>query len=124
MTRTLEVEIRLANPGNFIKSGLFGEFRIETAKHTSTIVVSDMTILTRMEIKTNDKGIQTEHPDHYVFLVKDSKATKQSIQTGLFSNGLIEITKGITFGDSIIVAGQNIVKNGDLLRIVSKQDVK
>lgn len=122
MTRTLEIEIRLKNEGNFLKSGLFGEFRIETAKHTGTIVVSEMTVMTRTEIITNEKGIQSENPDYYVYLIKNGKADKKSIIPGLVSGGFIELAKGINFGDSIIVAGQNIVKNGDSLKIVTKTE--
>ena len=122
MTRTLEAEIRLSNNRMLLKSGLFGEFRIETAKHTETIIVSEMTVMTRTEIKTDERGVQTEHPDHYLYLVKDGKALKQSVRPGIISGGFVELAKGVSIGDSIIVAGQNIVKDGDSLRIVTKTE--
>jgi hypothetical protein len=32
----------------------------------------------------------------------------------------MELAQGANFGDSIIVAGQNILKDGDSVRVVSK----
>lgn len=119
LTRTLEVEIRLKNENNALKSGLFGEFMIEIAKKKNAVVVSELTVMTRTEIITNEKGIQTELPDYYVYLIKNGKAEKKSVRTGIVSGGFIEINKGISFGDSIIVTGQNIVKGGDTVRIVN-----
>ncbi|HEX2958072.1 MAG TPA: efflux RND transporter periplasmic adaptor subunit, partial [Chitinispirillaceae bacterium] len=68
-TRTLNVEVRLSNQGNILRSGLFGEFRVETARHSETVVVSEMTLMTNTEITTSALGIQTEKPEYYVYLV-------------------------------------------------------
>jgi membrane fusion protein, multidrug efflux system len=122
LTRTFEVEIRLPNDNNVLKSGLFGEFRIEIEKTTNSVVVSEMTVLSRTLIKTNEKGIQTGHPDYYLFLAKNGKAKRESIVPGIISGGFIEISEGVPFGDSIIIAGQNIVKNGDSVRIVTRTE--
>ncbi len=122
LTQTLEVEVRLPNENNVLRSGMFGEFRIETDKRTETVVVGEMTVMTRTEIITNEKGIQTERPDYYVFLVKNGKAEKKSVAPGIFSSGFIELSEGVNRGDSIIVVGQNIVKEGDSLRIVNKAE--
>lgn len=122
LTRTLEVEVRLSNKGNVLKSGMFGEFKIETEKHSETVVVGEMTVMTRTEIVTNEKGIQKERPDYYVYLVKNGKAEKKSVAPGILSGGFIELSRGVSSGDSIIVVGQNIVKAGDSLRIVTKAE--
>ncbi|MDO5576513.1 MAG: efflux RND transporter periplasmic adaptor subunit, partial [Fibrobacter sp.] len=117
-TRTLEVEVRLPNKNNILKSGLFGEFSIETKRSKNSVVVSEMTILSRTMIKTSEKGIQTTHPDFYLFVVEKGKAKRLSVALDLVSDGFIEIANGVSFGDSIIVAGQNIVNDGDSVRVV------
>lgn len=64
-------------------------------------------------------GKQITEKEYYVFLEKDGTAVKQSIKTGIQSLGRIEITSGLNFNDHVIVVGQNIVKNGDEVKIVS-----
>lgn len=120
LTRTLEIEVRLNNENNLLKSGLFGEFLVKTSSRTGTVVVSEMTVMTHTKILTNEKGIQTEQPDYFIYVLNKGRAEKRSITPGLLSSGFIELVQGATFGDSIIVAGQNIVKNGDSLRVVTK----
>lgn len=122
LTRTLEVEVRLSNKNNLLKSGLFGEFRIETQKNTDAVVVSEMTILSRTVINTDEKGIQTTHPDYYLFLIKNGKAKRVSIIPGVISGGFIEVSDGVSFGDSIIIAGQNIVNDEDSIRVVNRTE--
>lgn len=118
-TRSLTAEVRIPNKDNVLTSGLFGEFRIETAKKARTVVVSEMTVLTSVQIVTNEKGVQSEVPSYYVFVASGGKAVKREVVSGIVSNGYIELSKGITFGDSIIVVGQNVIKDGETIRIVN-----
>lgn len=120
LTRTLEIEVRLNNQNNLLKSGLFGEFLVQTDRRTASVVVSEMTVMTQTSIATDEKGIQTEKHDYYIYTVNKGRALKKSIAPGLFSDGFMELAQGANFGDSIIVAGQNILKDGDSVRVVSK----
>jgi RND family efflux transporter MFP subunit len=122
LTRSLSVEVRLSNTGNLLRSGQFGEFRVETARHTATVVVSEMTLMTRTEITTNALGIQTEKPEYYIYLVSSGKAQRRSVTPGIISGGLVELTSGASFGDSIIVVGQNTVKEGDTLNVINRTE--
>ncbi|HEX2957804.1 MAG TPA: efflux RND transporter periplasmic adaptor subunit [Chitinispirillaceae bacterium] len=122
LTRTLNVEVRLSNQGNLLRSGLFGEFRVETTRHTATVVVSEMTVMTSTEISTDALGIQTEKSEHYIYLVSSGKALRRSVTPGIISSGLVELASGVSFGDSIIVAGQNAVKDGDTLNVINKTE--
>lgn len=121
-TRSLLAEVRLSNAGNLLRSGLFGEFRVETARHTETIVVSEMTLLSRTEISTDVLGVQIEKPEFYVYIVNNGKAVRRLVTPGIISGGLVELTSGVLIGDSIIVAGQNAVKDNDSLRVVNRTE--
>lgn len=122
LTRTFEIEVRLENKQHYLKSGMFGEFQIQTAMQAATVVISELTLMTRMELMTNDKGVQTERPDYYLYVIKAGKVEKRSVTPGIMSSGFIEIAKGVQFGDSIVVAGQNIVKVGDSVNVVSRKE--
>jgi multidrug efflux pump subunit AcrA (membrane-fusion protein) len=42
----------------------------------------------------------------------------KEVKTGIANNGQIEITEGLTLGDSVIVVGQNIVKEGQPVNVI------
>lgn len=119
VTRTLIAEVLLENRENLLKSGMFGEFAIETQRHTDAVVVNELTILNRTTIITDERGFQTEQPEYYLYVASGGTALKKAVIPGIVAGGSTEIVEGVSFGDSIIVAGQNIVKNGDAIRIVN-----
>ncbi|MBN1309596.1 MAG: efflux RND transporter periplasmic adaptor subunit [Chitinispirillaceae bacterium] len=121
-TRTLAVEVRLSNTGNLLTSGMFGEFRIETTRHEETVVVSEMTVMTRSEIVTDERGIQTDRPEYYVYIAGNGKAEKRVVTPGIVSGGFTELAKGVSMGDSIIVVGQNTIKEGDPIRVITETE--
>ena len=60
-----------------------------------------------------------------VFLVKDGKARLVPVSTGIESNTGIEITKGVNFGDELVVMGQDNLKNGAEVKMMEeKPDTK
>lgn len=118
-TRTLTTEIRLENNDKKLKSGMFGEFRIEAKRHEKTVVVNELTVLNRTEVITDNRGFQTDRFEHYVYCVSGGKAAKRIVTPGIVSGGYTELAEGVSFGDSIIVVGQNILKDGDAVRIVN-----
>ncbi len=73
-----------------------------------------------MEIETETKTakvlpVDAVHDDGeqpYVYLVKDGKAHKQNIKTGIMSGGKMEIIEGVSKGDQVIVNGSNKIKDG------------
>jgi HlyD family secretion protein len=73
-----------------------------------------------MEIETDKKSamvlpIDAVHDDGdkpYVFIVKNGKAQKQKVKTGITSGERIEILEGIGKGDQVIVNGPDNLKNG------------
>ncbi|WP_066317537.1 efflux RND transporter periplasmic adaptor subunit [Bacillus sp. FJAT-29814] len=73
-----------------------------------------------MEIETEKKmaavlpieAIHDDGDDPYVFLVKDGKAKKQQVKTGLTSGEKLEIVKGVSKKDRIIVKGPDKLRDG------------
>ena len=121
-TRTLTAEVLLENRGDLLKSGMFGEFSIETERRTDAVVVNELTVLNRTQIITDKRGFQTERPEYYLYVAGNGTAHRRTVTSGIVAGGNIEIVDGIAFGDSIIVAGQNIVKDGDAIRIVNRTE--
>ncbi len=119
VTKSAEAEIRIKNPGTEIRSGMFGQFEIETLQETETIVIPDNAVLTQTEVKQNEEtGELDPIKKSYVFKVSDNRAMLQEIKTGISGGDRIEVLSGLNFSDTIIVVGQNIVKNDQLIKVV------
>jgi membrane fusion protein, multidrug efflux system len=54
-----------------------------------------------------------------VFTVEESRAMRRSVQTGLTSEGQVEVLSGIEPGDTIVVTGGNTLRDGAEVRIVA-----
>jgi RND family efflux transporter MFP subunit len=119
VSNLLEIEVRLLNPDKQIKSGIFGEFLIETVTKQGIIVVPENALMQRTEIAVNKKtGMQETIKKHLLYTVENGMATLKEVKTGIRSDGRIEIMEGLSSGDTVIVVGQNIVRDGQKVRII------
>ena len=119
LSNLLEIEVQLLNPDKKVKSGIFGEFLIEVSKKEGTIVLPENSLMQRTEVVVDKKtGIQRTLKKHFVFAAENGKAKLKEVRTGISSDGRIEIVKGLKNSDTIIVVGQNIVRDDQKVRIV------
>jgi membrane fusion protein, multidrug efflux system len=54
-----------------------------------------------------------------VFIVEDGKALRRSVGTGLSSRGQVEITSGLAVGEVVVITGNNTLRDGGNVRVVS-----
>jgi len=57
------------------------------------------------------------YPEPHVFLVQNGRAHKRRVQVGLRGDRYIEILDGLTPGDSVIVVGNRVVREGDRVKV-------
>ena len=119
MSKSLEVEITFLTKDDRIKSGMFGEFFIETKKITNGLVIPESSLIPQTEIKVNrETGLQNTFTKYFLFVIKDNKAVMTEVHTGISNDGLIEIKSGLNIGDSVVIVGQNIVKEGQTVNVI------
>ncbi len=119
MSKTLEAEIVLTSKDPRIKSGLFGEYLIEIKTVTNSLVVPEVALIPQTEIIIDrNTGLQKSLKKFYIFVVKNGKATMKEVKTGIINNGQVEIKDGLSAGDSVIIVGQNIVKEGQTVNVI------
>jgi RND family efflux transporter MFP subunit len=54
-----------------------------------------------------------------VFVVVDGKAERRTVETGLSSEGRVEVVSGLREGEAVVVTGSNNVRNNADVRVVS-----
>jgi RND family efflux transporter MFP subunit len=98
-TRTMTVEVDLPNQDHLLKGGMFARVELMVGKHEQAVQIpSDA--LTRLD------ELQ------YVYVVKDGKALQIPVEVGDRVGNRIEITKGLTGEEQVIVSGKDLVSNG------------
>ncbi|MBA2882188.1 membrane fusion protein (multidrug efflux system) [Desulfosalsimonas propionicica] len=100
-TRTVEIVPEKAID---LLPGMFARLQIILKKHDNAVVVPKDAVFS-----------DSEGPA--VFVVKDQKAVKRRVKTGITEKQGIEITKGVNPDDQVIVAGRQKLKNGDAVAL-------
>ena len=118
-SKSLEVEIDLLKNDRRLKSGMFGEFLIETQNKAQSLVVPEVSLLPQTEIKIDrETGLQNSVRKYFIFVVDSGRAKMKEVKTGIKNNGQVEIGGGLAIGDSVIIVGQNIVKEGQSVNVI------
>jgi len=98
-TRTMTVEVDLPNTDHALKGGMFARVEVVVGTHPDAIQIP-IDALTRLE------NLQ------YVYVVRDGKAYQVPVEIGSRTENRIEITKGLTGTEQIIVSGKDLVSDG------------
>lgn len=97
--KSVEVRVRVENPGLKIKGGMEGVANMAVAgsSHKALLIPSD--------------AVLEEDGKSYVYVVKGQLATKQEVVTGSHFEGQVEITKGIRKKDKVVSRGVELLKD-------------
>jgi len=98
-TRTLPIEVRIPNKERKLKSGMFSRIKIIAAQLKDVLVLSQ-------------DAIVQELGEKFVFRVENDIADKRKVILGKRDNGKIEVISGISEGDTVIIFGQQGLKDG------------
>lgn len=98
--RTFTAEIIVPNESGMLKAGMFAKVELATRIHPNVITIPESALVMREDQKT-------------VFVVSaDNKIQQRLIKPGYIGDGLVEVLEGLTDGETIVVDGQNKVKDG------------
>lgn len=98
-TRTMPVEIDVINNHRRLKGGMFARVKIHVGTH-------------RMAMQIPIDAVSQTEEAHYVFTVQDGLARRTPVETGVRDGNWIEITKGLTGEEDVIVFGKDLVRDG------------
>jgi RND family efflux transporter MFP subunit len=104
-TRTLLIEIDVANPTGTLLTGSYAEVHLKVAAQPSTFIIPVNTLIFRSE------GLR-------VGVVKDGKVTLAAVTPGHDFGNTIEIVSGLTLGDQVIINPPDSVVTGQQVQIV------
>jgi membrane fusion protein (multidrug efflux system) len=91
--RFLQLRASVENPGQRIKTGMFGRARLNLYDRPGALLVSE-------------EALVGDRQGFFVWRVKDGRVEQARIETGIRLQREVEVKKGLAVGDQVIVAGQ------------------
>jgi multidrug efflux pump subunit AcrA (membrane-fusion protein) len=101
-TRTVQVEIDIANPGHLLRPGMYATTQLSAGTRRALVVPLS--------------ALQSLNGQHYVWLFENGKVTQQPVTVGQATGDAVEITGGVTAADTIVVSGADLVRQGQPVR--------
>jgi multidrug efflux pump subunit AcrA (membrane-fusion protein) len=108
-SRMLLVEADVPNKGG-LHSGLFASGEIVINEREEVVSVPESALI-------NFAGLEK------VVTVNDSKATEKTVVTGRHAGGLVEITSGLSAGETVVINPAGI-RTGQALVVVNKPEIR
>lgn len=99
------VEIEVDNKDHKIKPGMFANVQLNTDLKENVILI-------------NSEAVTVSNEKQVVYVVENGKAVEKEVETGIDNGDYVEIKSGVTLNDKVIVKGQELVKNGDKVKVV------
>jgi RND family efflux transporter MFP subunit len=107
-SRTFEVEVRIPNPDEKLKPGMYVRAKIIIGKSEGIIVNRSSALK------------QLGSTAYYGYIVKDSIAKRVELTLGKEFDSLVEILSGLNEGDTLVTRGQGLLKDGSKVEIKAK----
>ncbi|MDP3537868.1 MAG: efflux RND transporter periplasmic adaptor subunit [Azonexus sp.] len=105
---SVEIRLRVPSPPDYLRQEMTISIDIETAKRSDAIIVPNEVI--------RDAG----SPKPWALVVRDGKAERQELKTGVRSDGKVEILQGIAVGEQLVPASILSVRDGSRVRANSQ----
>ena len=103
---SVEVRLRVDNPPDYLKQDMTVSIDITTGEKTGVVLLP-------LEALRGMPG------DTWVLVVRDGRATRQVVETGLRNAGLTEILSGLAAGEAVIPASNARLQEGDNVRLAN-----
>ncbi|HEV8694141.1 MAG TPA: efflux RND transporter periplasmic adaptor subunit [Lysobacter sp.] len=98
-TRTMRTEIDLPNPREALLPGMYARVDVSVDLHANALVVPATALVT--------EGAET-----FVYIVRDGRAVRMPVKTGLDDGIRVEITEGLADNDAVVTTGKGLIRDG------------
>jgi RND family efflux transporter MFP subunit len=120
LTRMADVEIILDNKDHSLKPGMYAEVEIIFGILENVITVPRFATIESTTMETVG-GKDEVMKNYYVYLVKKGKAVQTKLDTKYFNHKNIAVSTAVVDGDSLVISGQNNLRDGMAVNIVKEK---
>lgn len=106
-TKTFLMKIAVKNERHIIKGGMFATVKAAINKKDGVLAVPKEALIER-------------ESEYYVFTAEGDRAKLQKVTVGLMGDESAEIVEGLSSGDMIVVVGQDVLEDNDLIKLAGR----
>lgn len=103
--RALQIRARVENPRGDLKPGLFARVEMTTEARENAMIVPET-------------AVATQGRDRFAYVVRDGKAMRLKVLTGIRQRGSVEVVDGLKRDDVVVVTGQQRLREGIPVEVV------
>jgi RND family efflux transporter MFP subunit len=103
-TRTLGVEMEIANPDGALKPGMYSRVELVIDHHPKAVLIEN-------------EAIRNEGDIAVVFTVDKGVVGRRPIKAGVTQGTLVEVLTGLSGTEQVIVEGKELVRDGQKVRV-------
>ncbi|MCK5065632.1 MAG: efflux RND transporter periplasmic adaptor subunit [Candidatus Fermentibacteraceae bacterium] len=100
-------EVRFDDTGDRLRPGMTGRVAVLTETVENTIAVPESVL-------------RRTHTGYQVVVVENGLAVIRDVNTGVYSDGMVQITGGLDAGDALIIQGHTMLQNGSRVEVVNR----
>jgi RND family efflux transporter MFP subunit len=121
LTRMADVEVDLDNPSYLLRPGMYATLEITVGVIENVLVVPRYAVLENSSLKKID-GKDTVVRNYFVYVVHDSLAEQRQLDVMYVNHRSIAVNDGIIEGDTLVISGQNNLRNGLPVLIIEEEE--
>ena len=107
--RTITVKALVANPTRVLQAGMFIEARLETTRRNQAVVVPEEAVL---QLPTGN----------VIWVIEGDKPIRRPVELGVREPGQVEILKGISAGEMVVVGGAERLNPQSIVKATTKKE--
>ncbi len=118
MTRMAAAEIRVPNPDERLRPGMFAQVAIVEAAEQDAVLVPLEAVIDAYRFVAGSRGSGSLPTEVVVFRVRGDVAERLTLPVGLVGRTSIQVTEGISPGDSLVTVGKEQLTDGTGVRVL------
>jgi membrane fusion protein (multidrug efflux system) len=96
---TFRATAAIDNAAGMLAPGMFARFTIAYEKHEDVVIVPA-------------KALVVEDNETMIYVVANGEVDKRTVETGVHSNGRVEVLQGLDGNEEVVVVGQSSLREG------------
>jgi len=121
MTRMATVEVIVDNSKNELKPGMFANVTIITDVLTDVVTVPRFATIEKTSLKRIGGDDQVVKK-YFVFTVENNKAVQRELEISYINHVNIAVSGGVASGDTLVIEGQNNLRDGMAISIIQEDN--
>lgn len=122
MTRMARTEIRVLNPEEKLRPGMFADVAILEAASEDAVLVPLEAVMEAYRFVAGVRGSGSMPTEAVLFRLQGNEVSQLTLPVGLVGREMVQISRGLSPGDSVVTTGKEQLTDGTRVRVLSREE--